>query len=52
MERTFEFTIENADELQAVDVIIHSTDGSYEIHRLYEADEPKMIVVDGGGMEQ
>lgn len=52
MEQTFEFTIENAEEIQAIDIMIHDRDGSCEIHRLYTADEQKLIVVDGGGTEQ
>lgn len=53
MDQTFEFTIENAEDVQAIDVIIHDTDGSCEIHRLYTAeDKEKLIVIDGGGMEQ
>lgn len=49
MDQTFEFTIEDAEDLQAVDVIIHSTDGSSEIHRLYTAeDKAQLIVIDGG----
>ena len=52
MEQTFEFTIENAEEIQAIDIMIHDLDGSCEIHRLYTADEQKLIVVDGGKVEQ
>ena len=53
MEQSFKFTIENAEEVQAVDVIIHDMDGSCEIHRIYTADDKqKLIVIDGGGTEQ
>lgn len=52
MDQTFEFTIENAEDVQAIDVIIHDVDGSSEIHRLYTADKPKLVVIDGGGTEQ
>lgn len=53
MDQTFEFTIENAEDVQAIDVIIHDADGSCEIHRLYTAeDKEKRIVIDGGGTEQ
>lgn len=49
MDRSFEFTIEDAEELLAVDVIIHSTDGSSEIHRLYTAeDKVQQVIIDGG----
>ena len=52
MDQTFEFTIENAEDVRAVDVIIHDADGSCEIHRLYTADKQKLIVIDGGETEQ
>lgn len=53
MDQTFEFTIENAEDVRAVDVIIHDIDGSSEIHRLYTADDKqKLIVIDGGETEQ
>ena len=53
MDRYFEFTVEDAEELQAVDIMLHGKDGSMEIHRLYEnEDDPKQIVVDGGGTRQ
>lgn len=53
MDQTFEFTIENAEDVQAIDVMIHDADGSSEIHRIYTAeDKQKLIVIDGGGTEQ
>ena len=53
MDQLFEFTVEDVEELKAIDLLFHNIDGSMEIHRLYTADDKqKLIVIDGGGTEQ
>jgi len=44
----FKFFIEDIDELDAMDVMIRSKDGTIEIHRIYDSNEPQLSVVDGG----
>ena len=45
----FKIYIEDLDELQALDVVIHNTDGTIEMHRIYSADDPE--VIDGGELQ-
>ncbi len=45
----FKIYIEDPDELQALDVVIHNTDGTVEMHRIYSA--PELTVIDGGELQ-
>ena len=47
----FKVYIEDPDELQALDVVIHNTDGTVEMHRIYSADVPDLTVIDGGELQ-
>lgn len=48
----FTFFVEDIDELAAMDVVIHNTDGTIEIHRIYDASSPDLTVIDGGDQLQ
>lgn len=47
----FKIYIEDLEALRALDVVIHNTDGTMEMHRIYNAAEAELKVVEGSDLQ-